>query len=116
MLSVIVLLIGTVRDPRDRCWRVIRGAAARYLLITGVVYAVLLAEADVVLTDRLINAVALRILPIVMVLDRSLIPVPLGITRTLIVGWLIRRLRPVNRGPRRSRRTGRPAMRANPAA
>ncbi|MFX0580901.1 hypothetical protein [Nocardia nepalensis] len=40
-----------MRDPRTRRWQVIRDAAALYLLITGVVYAVLLAEVDAMLTD-----------------------------------------------------------------
>ncbi len=67
----------------------IRGAATVYLLITGVVYAVLLAKVDVMLTDRWINDVLHRILPIVMVLDWILVPVTLGISRALIGGWLI---------------------------
>ncbi|MEV6334720.1 Pr6Pr family membrane protein [Nocardia vinacea] len=41
------------------------------------------------LTDRWINDVLHRILPIVMVLDWILIPVTLSITRALIGGWLI---------------------------
>lgn len=89
VFGVIVLLIGAIRDPRDRRWQVIRGAATLYLLITGVVYAVLLAKVDVMLTDRWINDVLHRILPIVMVLDWILVPVTLGITRALIGGWLI---------------------------
>lgn len=89
VLGVIVLLIGAIRDPRDRRWQVIRGAATLYLLITGVVYAVLLAKVDVMLTDQWINDILHRILPIVMVLDWILVPVTLGITRALIGGWLI---------------------------
>lgn len=89
VLGVIVLLIGAVRDPRDRRWQMVRGAATLYLLITGVVYAVLLAKVDVMLTDRWINDVLHSILPIVMVLDWILVPVTLGITRALIGSWLI---------------------------
>lgn len=88
VLGVIVLLIGAIRDPRDQRWQVIRGAATLYLLITGVVYAVLLAKVDVMLTDRWINDVLHRVLPIVMVLDWILVPVTLGITRALIGAWL----------------------------
>ncbi|MFQ6397336.1 Pr6Pr family membrane protein [Nocardia sp. KC 131] len=89
VLGVIVLLIGAVRDPRDRRWQAVRGATTLYLLITGVVYAVLLAKVDVMLTDKWINDVLHRILPAVVVLDWILVPVALGITRKLIGTWLI---------------------------
>lgn len=89
VLAVIVLLVGAVRDPRDRRWQAIRGATALYLLITGVVYAVLLAKVDVMLTDKWINDVLHRILPIVVVLDWILVPATLSITRTLVGAWLI---------------------------
>ncbi|MCP2316104.1 FAR-17a/AIG1-like protein [Nocardia amikacinitolerans] len=89
ILGVIVLLIGGLRDPMSRRWQVLRGAATLYLLITGVVYAVLLANIDVMLTDQWINDILHRILPIVLVLDWILVPVSLGITGRLIGGWLI---------------------------
>jgi hypothetical protein len=78
-----------VRDPRDRRWQAVRGATTLYLLITGVVYAVLLAKVDVMLTDKWINDVLHRILPVIVVLDWILVPVALGITRKLIGAWLI---------------------------
>ncbi|WP_327100210.1 Pr6Pr family membrane protein [Nocardia vinacea] len=78
--------IGAIRARR---WQAIRGAATLYLLITGVVYAVLLAKVDVMLTDRWINDILHRILPIVMVLNWILVPVTLGISHALIGGWLI---------------------------
>ncbi|MGW4369998.1 Pr6Pr family membrane protein [Nocardia takedensis] len=89
VLGVAVLLIGGLRDPAGRRWQTIRGAVTLYLLITGVVYAVLLANLDVMLTDRWINDVLHRILPIVLLADWVLSPVALGVTARLIGGWLI---------------------------
>ena len=71
VLGVIVPLIAAIRDPRRQA---IRAAATRFLLTTGVVYAVLLTKVDVMLTDRWINDVLHRILPIVMILDSILVP------------------------------------------
>lgn len=88
VLGVLVLLIGALRDPQDRRWQALRGAATLYLLITGVVYAVLLADIDVMLTDRWINTVLHRVLPIVLVADWLVVPVRLRITPRLIGGWL----------------------------
>ena len=63
VLAVIVLLVGAGRDRRDRRWQALRGATTLYLLITGVVYAVLLAKVGVMLTDEWINDVLHRIRP-----------------------------------------------------
>ncbi|CRY73370.1 hypothetical protein SAMN05421776_108112 [Nocardia farcinica] len=89
VLGVLVLLVGGVRDPGGRRWQLLRGAATLYLLITGVVYAVLLADIDVMLTDRWINDILHRVLPIVLVADWLAAPVALGVTGRLIGGWLI---------------------------
>ncbi|MBH0775153.1 Pr6Pr family membrane protein [Nocardia bovistercoris] len=89
VLGVVVLLVGGLRDPLDRGWQFVRGAATLYLLITGVIYAVLLANIDVSLTDRWINDVLHRILPIVMLLDWVLAPVALGVSARSIGVWLI---------------------------
>ncbi|WP_280472475.1 Pr6Pr family membrane protein [Nocardia cyriacigeorgica] len=89
VLGVVVLLVGALLDPADRRWQAIRGASTLYLLITGVVYAVLLANIDVMLTDRWINDVLHRLLPLVMVLDWVLVPAALGLTGRLLGGLLI---------------------------
>ncbi|MCM6774256.1 Pr6Pr family membrane protein [Nocardia sp. CDC159] len=89
ILGVVVLLVGGLCEPQGRRWQVVRGAAALYLLITGVVYAVLLAHIDVMLSDRWINDVLHRILPIVLVADWLLFPARLGVTARLVGGWLI---------------------------
>ncbi|MFE3443408.1 Pr6Pr family membrane protein [Nocardia sp. NPDC059180] len=89
VLGVVVLLIGALVDPNDHRWQVVRGASTLYLLITGVVYAVLLADIDVMLTDRWINDVLHRLLPLVMMLDWVLVPVSLGLTGRLLGALLI---------------------------
>ncbi|WP_378732084.1 Pr6Pr family membrane protein [Nocardia brasiliensis] len=91
VLAVLVLLIGGLLDPQDRRWQVVRGATALYLLITGVVYAVLLANIDVMLTDRWINDVLHRAMPIVLVADWVLVPARHRVTLSprLVARWLI---------------------------
>ncbi|MFI6998098.1 Pr6Pr family membrane protein [Nocardia sp. NPDC050175] len=91
VFAVLVLLIGAVRDPNSHRWEVLRGAAALYLLITGVVYAVLLANIDVMLTDRWINDILHRVMPIVLVADWVLIPARQRLTLSprLVGLWLI---------------------------
>ncbi|WP_405165706.1 Pr6Pr family membrane protein [Nocardia sp. NBC_01499] len=91
VLGVLVLLIGGLWDPHSHRWEVLRGASALYLLITGVVYAVLLANIDVMLTDRWINDILHRVLPIVMVADWVLIPARqrVSLSPRLVGLWLI---------------------------
>ncbi len=69
ILAVIVLLVGAIRDPQSQAWQSIRGAVTLYMVITGIIYAVLLADIDVNLNDAWINSALHRILPLVMLLD-----------------------------------------------
>ena len=69
ILAVFVLLVGAFRDPQSRTWQSIRGAVTLYMVITGIIYAVLLANIDVNLNDAWINSALHRILPLVMLLD-----------------------------------------------
>ncbi|ASF06214.1 hypothetical protein NBRGN_054_00060 [Nocardia brasiliensis NBRC 14402] len=91
VLGVLVLLIGGLVDPQSHRWQVVRGATTLYLLITGVIYAVLLANIDVMLTDRWINDVMHRVMPIVLVADWVLVPARarVGLSPRLIVLWLV---------------------------
>lgn len=88
ILGVLVLLIGGVLDPRSPRWQAVRGAVTLYLLITGVIYAVLLAGIDVMLTDKWVNDTMHRVLPIVLVADWILVSARLRVSPALIVGWL----------------------------
>ncbi|MFC6012635.1 Pr6Pr family membrane protein [Nocardia lasii] len=91
VLSVIVLLVGGALAPQGAHWQTFRGAVTLYMLITMVVYAVLLAEVDVMLTDRWINDVLHRIVPLVLLLDWLFVPMAarLRATPRLIGLWLI---------------------------
>ncbi|MFJ1456789.1 Pr6Pr family membrane protein [Nocardia sp. N2S4-5] len=89
ILGVVVLLVGGLADPGSRRWQSVRGASTLYLLITGVVYALLLARVDVMLSDKWINDVLHRVLPIVLIADWLLVPARLGVTARLIGGWLV---------------------------
>ncbi|WP_194814364.1 Pr6Pr family membrane protein [Nocardia sp. XZ_19_385] len=89
IFAMVVLLIGGLRDPRSHRWQVIRGAATLYMVITGIVYAVLLANIDVMLTDKWINVVEHRVMPIVLLVDWLLVPVALARTAGLIGSWLL---------------------------
>ncbi|TCJ89546.1 Pr6Pr family membrane protein [Nocardia alba] len=89
--AVLVLLVGGLAAPQSSRWQILRGAVTLYMLITMVVYAVLLANVDVMLVDRWINDILHRILPLVLLFDwlfvamaRRLRPTP-----ELIGLWLI---------------------------
>ncbi|MBF6435972.1 Pr6Pr family membrane protein [Nocardia cyriacigeorgica] len=84
VIGVGVLLVGALIDPADRRWQVVRAASTLYLLITGVVYAVLLADIDVMLTDQWINVIEHRLIPLVLMVDWLLVPVSLGLTGRLV--------------------------------
>lgn len=89
ILGVAVLLIGALRDPGDRRWQVLRGAAALYLVITGIIYALLLSNVDVQMQGVWTNTVLHRIMPIVLLVDWLLIQANLKPTPRLIGGYLI---------------------------
>ncbi|MGW5225761.1 Pr6Pr family membrane protein [Nocardia niigatensis] len=88
ILGIIVLLVGGLRDPSGGGWQVWCGASTLYLTMTGIIYAVLLADIDVQLTDQWINDTLHRVIPIVMVADWLLVAAGLVPTVRLILGWL----------------------------
>ncbi|QKT11251.1 Pr6Pr family membrane protein [Rhodococcus sp. W8901] len=88
VLAAIVLLVGAVRDPQDTRWQLVRGAATVYMVITGIIYAVLLANVDVMLQDRWINDTLHRILPLVLFLDWIVNPPRVRITDLQSLSWL----------------------------
>ncbi|MFD6354014.1 Pr6Pr family membrane protein [Nocardia tengchongensis] len=89
ILGLIVLVVGGLKDPAGRRWQVLRGAATLYLTITLIIYAVLLADIDVQLTERWINDTLHRVIPIVLIADWLLVAAALKPTVKLILGWLI---------------------------
>jgi FAR-17a/AIG1-like protein len=72
ILAVVALLVGAVSDPRSERWAFFRGGATLYMVITGIVYAVLLAHQDVGLTTAWINDVLHRVMPLAMIADWAL--------------------------------------------
>ncbi|WP_328403599.1 Pr6Pr family membrane protein [Nocardia sp. NBC_00403] len=88
ILGVIVLLAGALLDPIDQRWQLVRGAGTLYLVITGIVYAVLLAHIHAGTEQRWSDDVLHRIMPIAMIADWALVPVAIRVNGPLIAGWL----------------------------
>ncbi|WP_306365053.1 Pr6Pr family membrane protein [Nocardia sp. CC227C] len=89
VIGVLALLVGGLLDPRSHRWQLFRGAATLYLVITGVVYAVLLANIDVMLQDKWLNDLMHRLLPIVILVDWLLVPSRLTVGARLVGVWLV---------------------------
>ncbi|WP_330179376.1 Pr6Pr family membrane protein [Nocardia sp. NBC_01503] len=89
ILGVLVLLVGGLRDPGSRGWQLFRGAGTLYLTITGIIYAVLLADVDVQMDGLWTNAALHKVMPLVILLDWLIIPAGIKVTPKLIGWWLI---------------------------
>ncbi|MGB3329120.1 MAG: Pr6Pr family membrane protein [Thermomicrobiales bacterium] len=77
LIAVVVLLVGAVVLPRPSVgWDLIRGGAAIYMMLTGVIYNTLLVglEDSLDTTAPWANAMVHTIIPIVMAVDFLLIP------------------------------------------
>ncbi|HEY0451541.1 Pr6Pr family membrane protein [Actinophytocola sp.] len=79
-----VLLVGAFRPVPD----LVRGAAALYLGMTGLVFALLLSGADLGLLEPWANSVLHHVLPVVAVLDWLLVPPRRGIPMARSLWWL----------------------------
>ena len=77
LMAIVVLLVGGVADPRSPRWAWIRsprwawirGAVTLYMVVTGIVYAALLANAEVGLTAEWVNSAMHQVIPAVLLLD-----------------------------------------------
>ena len=69
-------------------WSLIRGGAALYLILTGVIYNTLLTDVDVQ-TSSWVNQVVHRLIPLVMLVDFILIPLANRITFRQALVWTI---------------------------
>ena len=80
-----VLLVGVFRPVPD----VVRGAAALYLGMTGLVFALLLSGVDVGALEPWQNAVLHQLLPVVLVADWLLVPPGRGFPVMRSLWWLV---------------------------
>lgn len=67
--AVVVLGVGAVAAPTGPAWQWVRGLVTTAMVITGIVYALLLADIDVGLTTQWINDILHRLIPVVLLLD-----------------------------------------------
>jgi hypothetical protein len=76
IIAALVLLTGAILLPTPtRRWDLVRGGAAIYMVLTGVVYNTLLTNVDTLqTTDPWANNVVHRIMPAVMLVDFVLVP------------------------------------------
>lgn len=86
--TVVVLAVGGVLDPWARGWQLLRGAVTLYMVITGVIYAVLLADIDVGVADTWTNDVVHRIMPVVILVDWIVTPPRRATSDTRCLTWL----------------------------
>jgi hypothetical protein len=88
ILAAVVFLVGGLRDPRSQRWAFFRGAVTLYMVITGIVYAVLLAKVDVQLQSAWTNATLHRILPLLLLADWVFFPPWPRIRPARALAWL----------------------------
>lgn len=84
-LIIIAVWLGiALFDPQGRRWQQIRCAATLYIVITGVVYALLLQNIAVGIMYPWTNDTLHRVTPLVAFVDWLLVPAALGISARLI--------------------------------
>jgi hypothetical protein len=69
LLAIVVLLVGGLFDPPSERWAYVRGAATLYMVITGIVYAALLANQEVGLAAPWVNSAMHQVTPVVLLVD-----------------------------------------------
>jgi hypothetical protein len=74
LFAAAVLLVGAARVPSSRRWAWVRGASTVYLVVTGLVYAFLLAPGPLSLDGPWNDTVVHRVVPLAMLLDWLLLP------------------------------------------
>jgi hypothetical protein len=91
IIAALVLLAGAILLPAStRHWDLIRGGAAIYMILTGVVYNTLLTDVDTLQTsDPWANNVVHRIVPVVMLVDFLLVPLAHRIRWREALAWTV---------------------------
>ncbi|GAB0101737.1 hypothetical protein JMUB6875_07010 [Nocardia sp. JMUB6875] len=88
LIIIAVWLVIALADPQGRRWQVIRCAATLYILITGIVYALLLSKINVGIAYPWTNDTLHRVTPLVALADWLLVPAALGISARFIAALL----------------------------
>lgn len=89
VFAAAVLTVGAARPtPRDPRWGYVRGAAALFMVVTGIVYALLLSDVAVGLTATWVNAVLHQVMPVVMLADWLLVPPRTRVRPVRALVWL----------------------------
>jgi hypothetical protein len=88
ILAVAVLLYGGITERCRPGWPYLRAAATLFMVITGLVYAVLLSGTDVGLLDPWVNTVLHRVTPAVMAVDYVLFGPWPRVSYRLAAVWL----------------------------
>lgn len=89
VLTVLALAVGGVADPQGERWQLFRGGVTLYMVITGIIYAVLLAGIDVGVADPWTNNVVHRIMPVVILIDWIVVPPRKKISEAQSLIWLV---------------------------
>lgn len=89
VLTALVLGLGGLIDPQSRGWELFRGAVTLYMVITGIIFAALLANFDVGIAGEWTNDVVHRIMPIVILIDWIVVPARRRITEAQSLVWLV---------------------------
>ncbi len=88
LLAIVVLLVGGAVDPQSQRWAYVRGAATLYMVITGIVYAALLANEEVGLTAAWVNSAMHQVTPVVLLVDWVCFPPWSRATHRAALAWL----------------------------
>jgi hypothetical protein len=88
LLAIVVLLVGGILDPQSERWAYVRGAATLYMVITGIVYAALLANEEVGLTAVWVNSAMHQVTPAVLLVDWVCFPPWARASYRAALGWL----------------------------
>lgn len=89
VLTVLMLAVGGAADPQGERWQLFRGGVTLYMVITGIIYAVLLAGIDVGVADPWTNNVVHRIMPVVILIDWIVVPPRKKISEAQSLIWLV---------------------------
>lgn len=92
LIGVVVLLVGGCVVPKEsRNWSLFRGAAAIYLMLTGVIYNLLLVDLTESLQTTIpwVNDVLHKVIPIAMLVDLLLIPLARRIRWREATVWVV---------------------------